>query len=279
MESVEAICITIDQSNPERGAITMQNIRSLGFKNAEYFQGVDLRDTPDSVVKDLLTPRGYYELKNGREVYEALSSRGSVGCYLAHVNAWKRCLRDNRELAVFESDFRVDPSKAGEISKAYTSAKAMGYDLFQFGYITSVDNQFFTVNGTVANGRTPVPEIMTGRNILGLAGYFISPRGAAKLLSKVGVSETGGGVGGNIDCQIDHYINFYQDYDTTFKRYVTPKTYFDDTQLPSEIAHGGVEGFGFERTVVKRYPGLLFVSAGVMMIVLICLILYIVYKR
>ena len=100
---MQAFCITLDENSPVRAVPAMREIQRLGFKGS-FTSGVDVKQRSLDEFKEILSTRAYRELLEGRQVPEALSGLGSLGCYLAHYQLWQRCARGDQPIAVFEDD-------------------------------------------------------------------------------------------------------------------------------------------------------------------------------
>jgi glycosyl transferase family 25 len=131
---IPAFCITLDPKSTKRALPTLEQIKSIGFEKAEFFPGVDLRKKKLIDVKDLVSTRAYEELSEGRYTHEGLSGLGSVGCYLAHLGLWKKCVELDTPIAIFEDDLFFTPDAKEKIQKAYTSAVENNYDILRIIY-------------------------------------------------------------------------------------------------------------------------------------------------
>jgi GR25 family glycosyltransferase involved in LPS biosynthesis len=85
----------------------------------ELIAGVRV-DTLES-VKEHITPYGYYVMKNWRESCAHFDTLGPIGCFLAHRNAWKQCIKSTAEHSwIFEEGVsRYDDDKIRLLENEY----------------------------------------------------------------------------------------------------------------------------------------------------------------
>ena len=131
---MDAYCITLDRTNPTRALATMREIERLGFKG-QFVDGVNIKGQPLSKFKDLVSTRAYRELLEGRQVHEALSGLGSLGCYLAHLNLWKLCASSDRPIAIFEDDAQFDRDAPQRLQSLLKEAEKYKFDILRLIYV------------------------------------------------------------------------------------------------------------------------------------------------
>lgn len=261
MQDIKAVCITLDRNNPDRAGRAIAEIRNLGFKEVDYYPGVDGRKMPDDELKSLLTPRAYYELENGRYVHEALSSKGAVGCYLAHTNAWESCLDSGEPLAIFEDDFVATSDAKSNIPNVLKEAQEYGFDILRLQHRKNPDygEQLYDIPGYNLIANVDRTE--------GGAAYIITPKAAKKLLS----------THLPIGLQVDGYMDMGSHHHG-LKNIASKENFFEDPALESEIGHNSIEMYqdGFNRNTYHRHTKCIFVLS--MFIIVEVLLLYF-YKR
>ena len=254
---IEAVCITLDPQNPNRAQRAFSEIRKLGFKDISFFGGVRGSTLSEHVIINLITPRAYFELKNGRYVHEALSGNGSVGCYLAHTNAWRKCLKDGKPLAIFEDDFVAKPYTKEIMEEALKEAQKRNFDVLRFHHGNNPDY------GEILNIVEGTDKILRVIRTVGLCAYIITPKAAKALLADAFP----------INTQVDHYLDMGCFYNR-LKSYTTVQDLFDDPHEKSEIGHNSVKMYqdGFNRNTYRRHQKYIWVIAVLVAVVAVLLL-------
>jgi GR25 family glycosyltransferase involved in LPS biosynthesis len=166
---MQAYCITLNRTDPQRALNAFQQIKKLGF-DVQFADGVNVKSKPLAELASLLTPRAYWELKNGREVHEALSGTGSVGCYLAHLNLWKKCAAGTEPIAIFEDDIYFRTNAFETLPAVLREAEEMDYDILRLSYNP-------TTNGSPASAH--LSHVVKG---WGGSAYILTPKAASVLV-------------------------------------------------------------------------------------------------
>lgn len=195
LQSIPAVCITLDPYNENRAQRAIDEIRKLGFSSVTFSPGVDGRKLSDDEIRDYTTVRSYYEIHNGRYVHEALSGLGAIGCYLAHLRAWKKCKELNSYLAIFEDDFVLTDGGEEHIVKDVSDALSMDFDILRLAWGINIDFGMIT-EPTVLDNLQKVVHVQS------FAGYILSPKGADRLVSTALP----------IEMHCDHYANIASYY-------------------------------------------------------------------
>lgn len=106
---LDAVIITLDDKSRRATDTRHEVVDVLGFddKHVHYQQAVVGKQLDDATVRRLVTPRAYHELRRGRYDHAALSGLGSLGCFLSHAEAWRRCVASGRDLAIVEDDLKT----------------------------------------------------------------------------------------------------------------------------------------------------------------------------
>jgi len=219
------VCITLNPHDPNRAQKAIQEIRKLGFKDPQFLLGVNGHQMTDEQIKSVTTPRAFYELKNGRYVHEALSSPGCIGCYLAHVKAWKLSVKLEESLAIFEDDFVAKPGSQDHISQVLKDAKRVNFDVLRLQHRGNPDT---------GESLKPIPDTFLSEvdRTDGTTAYIVTPKAARTLLSTAFP----------IDCQVDHYLNMASYYHG-LKNLSSRRNLFDDPEVGSTIQHNSLKRF------------------------------------
>lgn len=193
IRDISAVCITLDPNNENRAQKAISSIKKLGFKDVRFIQGVRGNDLTDEELKNMVSIRSYYEIKNGRYVHEAHSNKNSVGCYLAHLKAWKVCIDSNQPLAIFEDDFYTNKPKE-YLEKSYKEAVDLNYDIYKI-----VHGSWSEYGKKI---ETLTPNTVRIYKSMGTVGYIITPKTAVILFSYASPIEV------HVDAYIDLMIYF-----------------------------------------------------------------------
>lgn len=103
------------------------NLKKAGFKNVNHFKAIDARKmNPMDLLNDkIISIRAYNDLVYGREQHVALSSLGTVGCTLSHLELWKKCANELPFIIIAEDDVvlkKITPNDEKNIQKALSKA-------------------------------------------------------------------------------------------------------------------------------------------------------------
>lgn len=226
MENIPAFCITLNPSSQERAIPAVREIKRVGFKTVDFLPGVDFRKKTLGDVKDLVSNRAYLELAKGRYVHEGLSGLGSVGCYMAHLGAWRKCVEMGRPIAIFEDDLLFVPDAREKITKAYEDAVRHKFDILRIQYMFpeyfSDDEKGSKISGVLS-------RVNRGQST---AAYIMTPR-AAKIAVEHALP---------MEMHCDHYLDFLSlKYDLQCF-YITDPVYID-RGLKSTLNHNTIRKY------------------------------------
>jgi hypothetical protein len=87
--------------------ILENQFRDIGFTNINHYNAVrgENFNVEDLINNNVITARTYNELVTGvRHEHSGTPSIGSIGCYVSHVNLWKKCVDDNLPYMVIAED-------------------------------------------------------------------------------------------------------------------------------------------------------------------------------
>ena len=174
MDTLPAYVICLEKKRKDRCDLNFKSIRSL-FPLAEWTNAVD-----GSTVRLDQDPRlsvhARHHVKEGIDLDAShIATKGSIGCYLSHVNLWKRIAASNRPAVVVEDDMYVNERMAKTL-------KAIGNRIprkADFVGLIHLPWPFSQAKRTKYNDH--FYRIDT-RYFAGLQMYYLSPRGAKALL-------------------------------------------------------------------------------------------------
>ncbi len=227
LEKIPAVCITLDRWNPKRAVKAMDEIKSLGFKDPEFIDGVLGKELTDSQVRNIVGVRAYYELEKGRYVHEALSGKGSIGCYLSHLKAWHICRDMGVPIAIFEDDFVGVKDCKDKMEKSLKEAIRLNYNILRFQHHCNIElgEELLPCDSDLICkiGRTQ-----------GLAAYIMTPETADLLISDFNANK--------IEMHVDHYLDMFCFYHG-LNHFCTKESLFDDPQVVSDISHNSIKRY------------------------------------
>lgn len=236
-QDIKAFCITLNPRDSSRAQKALEEIRKLGFRDPEFFQGVNGKKLSIQEVKNLTSPRGFYELHNGRYVHEGLSGLGSVGCYLSHLKMWRVCVSMNEPIAIFEDDFVARDGSSEVIDKALVEACNNNYDILRLQHRPNPDYgeklEDMDCNHTAKVLRTE-----------GTCAYIITPEASAKLIDTALP----------IEMQVDTYLDMASYYHQ-LNHLASKENIFVDPRVGSLVGHNELSLYqdGFHSSSVKRH--------------------------
>jgi hypothetical protein len=100
-------------------------LKKIGFKNVNYFQAIDGRKMkPKQLLKNkIISIRAYNDLIYGREQHTGISSLGTIGCTLSHLELWKLCVEHFPYIIIAEDDLDIKSIKDKDIKNIQKSLK------------------------------------------------------------------------------------------------------------------------------------------------------------
>lgn len=156
------------------------------------------RLTPDE-LNACLTPRAAYELSAGRRypfgwVHEGIPSLGAVGCYLSHVELWKRAADRTVPTLILEQD--AEPSVSLDRILDAIANIPTGVDVALLGHLTLFKPRVIErFSSKLPRGYHPVQSTS---DVFCTHAYVVTPEGARKLADQALP----------INAQVDAYVRF-----------------------------------------------------------------------
>lgn len=148
-----------------------QMLRSRGFTDVTRVPAVDGRQLTPAFLERYVAPEALQALASPRINHEDLGSTGAVGCYLSHVDVWRRVARSHTPALVVEDDATVTPALLAFAIVQHTSHMLANVDVALLGYLT--------LRSHVQNADGVVPYV---GKFFGTHFYYVTPEGARKLL-------------------------------------------------------------------------------------------------
>lgn len=171
------------------GSLNYYNQSDLNFVPLKRFSAIDGKKLELSEIEKIVTPsvyKGILELDStNKRSRESQLTRGMIGCYLSHLEIYKKILEGKYNMGiVFEDDIVIDSNIYKNSIKDIDKIYPCDWDIILLGYITFFD---YKDQG----------DYYDVYNFWGLQGYVISKKGAKKII-KYGLP---------INQQIDHYMS------------------------------------------------------------------------
>lgn len=250
---IPAVCITLDHTNENRALKAKKDILRLGFNSCKFVTAVNGYNLSENQIRNITTVRSFYELIQGRYVHEALSGKGSIGCYLSHLKCWNLCLQENREYAIFEDDFSAIEGAREILKKVYTAAVKQRYNILR---LSNVSNRDFESTEKLNDDLIIVNRTQNG------SAYIITPR-AAEILIRTALP---------IEMQLDHYIDMCSQVND-LAHLASSVSLYKDTHSPSTINHNQLLFYPDTLTadsLKRRYKYLILI--GVLLLIIFLLV-------
>jgi len=208
-KTVHFYCINLKYRTDRWNAFSQQPVIQI-IKQKYIFERFDAIagstiDIPNDNRISIRTKRNIKELS--RRDHEDLNTAGGVGCYLSHVEIWKKVLNNPEPYAIiFEDDTSVQSDFLDNLTREFDSINLLPFtpDVWSFSQPWEF---YYTVKGKPLP--QTVPENIRGNWVLntspgGLNGYFLTREGAKKLLDKAFP----------IDMHVDLYISLCSELKT-----------------------------------------------------------------
>jgi len=200
-KSLHFYCINLKYRTDRWNAFSNQPIiqdikKNYVFERFDAIAGSTI-DIPNDSRISMRTKRNIKDLS--RRDHEDLNTAGGVGCYLSHVEIWKKVVTNPEPYAIiFEDDAAVPANFITVFTNEFKNMNLLPTvpDMWTFSYAW---NFYYNVKGRQLPQNQP--ENIRGNWILntcpgGTGGYFITKEGAKKLLESAFP----------IDMHVDFYI-------------------------------------------------------------------------
>ncbi len=171
---------------PNKRIKSINSLKNVGFNNIKCIDAIDGKKLKN--ISKMTTIYTQFLIENPlfRCSHEQLNTVGAIGCYLSHIKCWKEMLKQGYEsIYIFEDDLEMVPNFADKLNTIMTNIPS-DCDFLSFGYIKL--NGEYKFSKSIENFKIP---------FFGLQGYYITAKGAHKLLQYIFP----------IEIQIDAYIS------------------------------------------------------------------------
>lgn len=180
-----AIDVIVMPDNDQAWQRIREQFDAVGFRQMSRFDAIVGASLSPGELRENLTPRAAYELSVGRRypyggVHEGIPSIGAVGCYLSHVELWKRAAKRSVPTLILEQDAEPGES-SGQIINALTTIPP-GVDVAFLGHLSIYRPRLVEMfSRKPSEGFHPV---LPTSDIFCTHAYVITPEGAAKLAER-----------------------------------------------------------------------------------------------
>lgn len=219
IKDIPAYMVCLDRLAKERCDPAFDEYKKI-FPKLERMSAVDAKNL-DLETAEYISPISKEHIRKEIQIdHDHLTSLGHVGCYLSHVNMWKKCLEHNKPIIVVEDDVsKFSEIQVSELIKAYQSIPENA------DFASLLYGNTLTTSGKDKEGDWGKIQ---PREFRGTMLYYITPK-AASILLKYAFP---------ISAQVDGYMSYilpYYDLDS----YVWDRNFWNLNQLlpPSTMNH------------------------------------------
>jgi GR25 family glycosyltransferase involved in LPS biosynthesis len=174
----------------------------LPLENVFRFDAINSTTISPGELKNILSPSAFNQLFSNL-VYRTSHSQltlGAVGCYLSHIELWKKLLNsDQSHFLIFEDDTKLT-SDFLQTANHVLQRIPEDFDFLFLGSIVSPTSEVLSDSNVIKN------KFVSLISVYGAHAYIISKKAVEKLLS----------LSFPIDKQLDSFIS---DYNTLLKMY------------------------------------------------------------
>ena len=172
-EELRTFVICLEKKADERCNVNMKGILSV-FPKAQRTRAVDASTLRVDDSRISCYARYYIQTKKESD-WMHLGNINAIGCYLSHIELWRRCVQLNEPIVIIEDDIHLTSQKSDQIREAVTSIPS---DCDFAGIMHS--NLFPHTNSKQCDGKWC--DCSSHHIYMGLMMYCVTPRGARILL-------------------------------------------------------------------------------------------------
>jgi len=219
IEDIPAYMVCLDRLAKERCDPAFDEYKKI-FPKLERISAVDAKKL-DLETAEYINPISKTHIRKKIEMeHDFVTGMGQVGCYLSHVNLWRKCLEHDKPIIVIEDDVpKFSKSQVSELIKAYQSIPENA-DFASLLYINALTTSGKDKKGDWGKIRP--------REFRGTQLYYITPK-AASILLKYAFP---------ISAQVDGYMSYILPY-YDLNSYVWDRNFWNLRQAipPSTLEH------------------------------------------
>jgi glycosyl transferase family 25 len=169
LDKLEKYIINLD-TRKDRFDITNNLLNQYDFKNIIRFSAVKGKNISVNELNKIVEPSAMKSiLKNYRNEHHELSY-GAVGCYLSHINIWKKLEKDDLDYIIIFEDDALPTFNFMELQQIISNDVPNDWDIIFFG---GIYNDYNIIND----------KIVKLKRFYETHAYIINKKGALKLLS------------------------------------------------------------------------------------------------
>jgi GR25 family glycosyltransferase involved in LPS biosynthesis len=159
------------EDRKDRFDVTNNLLNRYEFKNVIRYQAIIGKNIPKQELVKIIDPSAMKSILDNYRTKHYELSYGAVGCYLSHINIWKKLEIDNLDYVIIFEDDALPNFSFIDLQEIIKNYVPNDWDVFLFGgiynkckYINNYVKKIFSFYETHA--------------------YIINKKGASKLLSK-----------------------------------------------------------------------------------------------
>lgn len=169
LDNIEKYIINLD-TREDRFDITNNLLNQYDFKNVIRFPAVKGKNIPNNELLKIIEPSAMKSIfDNYRKEHHELSY-GAVGCYLSHINIWKKLEKNNLDYIIIFEDDAYPKFNLTELQKIIKNDVPDDWDIIFFG---GIYNNYNIIND----------NIVKLKRFYETHAYIINKKGGLKLLS------------------------------------------------------------------------------------------------
>ena len=180
MQSIQVLVISLERSTDRRDRVRHELKKfSLEWAFLNAVDGFALKALPQSYDQSKVKRLQGYEL-----------TPGEIGCYLSHMKAWEKCVKQNKITLIFEDDFVIN----GDLSHTVDTLVNMDrkWSLVRLAALYDVEHK-------IIDRGEGIELVENKGDPVGAAAYLINPSAAAQLIKcSAAIYEP-----------VDHYLEHY----------------------------------------------------------------------
>ncbi|MEZ9328017.1 glycosyltransferase family 25 protein [Vibrio breoganii] len=120
-----------------------------------------------------------YNSKKSKKYRKRELNKGQLGCFSSHYNLWKKCIEINKPILIIEDDIIIHTPVMNNFIESYKKG-----DLENYECIRLFNNRRRSVTYKQEKKFFGYYLVRYNKGLMGTQGYYITPRGASKLISE-----------------------------------------------------------------------------------------------
>jgi len=173
----EKYIINLD-TRKDRFDITNNLLNQYDFKNVIRFPAIKGKDISIDELNKIVEPSAMKSILDNYRTEHHELSYGAVGCYLSHINIWKKLVDHDLDYIIIFEDDALPAFNYNELQHIINNDVPNDWDIIFFGGIYNDYNKIYNkINNKINN------NIVKIKKFYELHAYIINKKGALKLLT------------------------------------------------------------------------------------------------